>query len=150
MSTLVASIHPSLFDRLEGAGWDIADRDPFNLWNAVTQVVQKISADAIMDLTREFGTIESSDFPTLHAFLARAQTLKRRLCELAGGDTPIFTYNLLNGIRKQYPALWEKHAAMVAVDWDAVVRDISYKANAQESCNSSLAAVQGLGFEKHV
>ncbi|KAG7150683.1 hypothetical protein HYQ46_000375 [Verticillium longisporum] len=40
MSTLVASIHSSLFDRIEGTGWDIADRDPFNLWNAVTQVVQ--------------------------------------------------------------------------------------------------------------
>ncbi|KAF3359757.1 hypothetical protein VdG1_01955 [Verticillium dahliae VDG1] len=148
MSTLVDSIHPSMLDRLEGAGWDIADRDPFHLWTAIPQVLQKMPAGAVMDLTREFGTIESGDFPTLHAFLARALTLKRHLCELAGGDTPIFTYFLLNGIRKQYPALYEKHAAMGAVDWTAVVLDICHKANAQEFSNSSLAAVQGLGFEK--
>ncbi|RBQ91095.1 hypothetical protein VDGD_20473 [Verticillium dahliae] len=40
MSTLGVSIHSSLYDRIEATGWDMADRDPFNLWSAVSQVFQ--------------------------------------------------------------------------------------------------------------
>ncbi|KAM0275809.1 hypothetical protein ACHAQH_007390 [Verticillium albo-atrum] len=120
MRLLVNSIDPVLLDRLEGAGWDIADRDPHSLWNAVLHVIPKVSEDAVCDLVREIGTLESGDFPTLHAFLARAQTLKRRLCELTGGDSRLYTYLLLNGIRKQCPALFEKHAATTNVQWNDV------------------------------
>ncbi|RBQ97733.1 hypothetical protein VDGD_00288 [Verticillium dahliae] len=145
MSTLSTNIDPSLLDRLKGGGWDMRDQDPHKLWDAINRTIPRVSLDAVMDLTREFCRIETGDFPTLYAYLARAQTLRRRLLEIHGVDTPMFVHMLLNGIRDQYPALFEKHATMKVCDWHDVVADITYKANGQESAFNSMTAVQGTG-----
>ena len=131
-SMLLSLLEEPVYSILINNGWDPDDENPFAWFRKVLATFQReeIPIEAVWNLQFDLMGLDRDDFDDLHELIGRVQYLRRKLEDMAPGETsePFLLSMVTDAMQMVYPneyRSWDRDIQSGQLDWNRLMCELT-------------------------